>query len=64
MFNHVMSALPAEMVSQLIDVVDTLPEEGQYEYFKNQLLNIHQLSDYEKLVMLVKMEPMGGRKPS
>jgi hypothetical protein len=26
----------------LIDVVDTLPEEGQYEYFKIQLLNIYQ----------------------
>jgi hypothetical protein len=64
MFNHVMSALPAEMVSQLIDVVDTLPEKGQYEYFKNQLLNIYQLSNYEKFDMLVKMEPMGGRKPS
>jgi hypothetical protein len=37
---------------------------GQYEFFKNELLNIHQLSDYEKFDMLVKMEPMGGRKPS
>ncbi len=64
MFNHVMSALPAEMVSQLIDVLDTLPEKGQYEYFKNQLLNIYQLSNYEKFDMLVKMEPMGGWKPS
>jgi hypothetical protein len=63
MFNHVMSVLPAEMVSQLIDVV-TLPEKGQYEYFKNQLLNIYQLTNYEKFDMLVKMEPMGGRKPS
>jgi hypothetical protein len=53
----VMSALPAEMVSQLIDVVDTLPEKGQYEYFKNQQLNIYQLSNYEKFDMLVKMEP-------
>jgi hypothetical protein len=64
MFDHVLSALPAEMVSQVIDVMDTLPEEGQYEFFKNQLLNIHQLSDYEKFDMLVKMEPMGGRKAS
>jgi hypothetical protein len=64
MFDHMLSALPAEMVSQLTDVMDTLPEEGQYEYFKNQLLSIHQLSDYEKFDMLVKMEPMGGRKPS
>jgi hypothetical protein len=64
MFNHVLSAIPAEMVSQVIDVVDALPAEGQYEFFKNQLLNIHQLSDYEKFDILAKMEPMGGRKPS
>ncbi len=28
------------------------------------MLNIHQLSDYEKFDSLVKMEPMGGRKHS
>jgi hypothetical protein len=60
----VLSAIPAEMVSQVINIVDALPEEGQYEFFKNQLLNINQPSDYEKFDMLVKMEPMGGRKPS
>jgi hypothetical protein len=64
MYDHVLSALPGEMVSQVIDVVDALPVAGQYEFFKNKLLNIHQLSDYDKFDMLVKMEPMGGRKPS
>jgi hypothetical protein len=44
--------------------VVTMLGEGQYDYFKNQLLDIHQLSDYEKFDMLFKMEPMGGRKPS
>jgi hypothetical protein len=63
MFDHVLSALPVEMVSQVIDVVDALPAAGQYEFFKNELLNIHQLSDYKKFDMLVKMEPMGARKP-
>jgi hypothetical protein len=47
MFDHVLSALPAEMISQVIDVVDALPAAGQYEFFKNELLNIHQLSDYK-----------------
>jgi hypothetical protein len=64
MFDHVLSALPAERVSQVIDMVETLPDVGQYEYFKTQLLDIHQLSEYEKFDMLVKMEPMGGQKPS
>ncbi len=52
------------MVSQVIDLVDTLLPEYQYEYFKAQLLNIHQLSDYEKFDMLSKMDPMGGSKVS
>ncbi len=55
MFDHVLSALPAEMVSQVLDVVEVLPAAGQYEFFKNELLNIHQLSDYEKFDALVKM---------
>jgi len=63
-FDHVLSALPAEMVSQVIDLMDTLPEVNQYEFFKSQILDIHELSDYEKFDMLTKMEPMGDRKPS
>jgi hypothetical protein len=64
MFDHVLSALPAEMVSQVIDVVDALPAAVQYEFFKNELLNIHQLSHYEKFDMLVKMEPWAGGSPA
>jgi hypothetical protein len=41
-----------------------MPAAGLYEHFKNQLLEVHQLSDYEKFDVLIKMEPMGGRKPS
>jgi hypothetical protein len=59
-FDHMLSALPAEMISQVIDVVDTMPSGGLYEHFKNQLLEVHQLSDYEKFDVLVKIEPMGG----
>jgi hypothetical protein len=58
-FDHMLSALPAEIISQVIDLVDTLHAENQYEYFKAQLLDIHQLSDYEKFDRLTKMEPMG-----
>jgi hypothetical protein len=54
----------AEMVSQVIDLVDNLPAEHRYEYFKTQLLDIHQLSDYKKFDMLTKMETMKGRKQS
>jgi hypothetical protein len=60
-FDNVHSALPSEMISQVIDIVTPA---GLYEHFKNQLLEVHQLSDYEKFDVLMKMEPIGGRKPS
>jgi hypothetical protein len=44
--------------------VDTLPVKNQYKYFKTQLLDIHQLSDYEKFDLVSKMESMGSRKRS
>ncbi len=47
-----LSALSDEMVLQVIDLVDTLLAENQLEYFKAQLLDIHQLSDYEKFDLL------------
>ncbi len=46
---------PAELVSQIMDVVYTLPGIDQYKYFKNHLLEIHLLSDYEKFDMLIQM---------
>jgi hypothetical protein len=52
------------MISQVIDIVDTMPAAGLYEHFKNQLLEVHQLSEYEKFNVLIKMESLGGRKPS
>jgi hypothetical protein len=63
-FNHVLSALPAEMVAQVINIVDTLPAVNQYKFVKAQILEAQMLSDYEKFDRLVKMEPMSGRKPS
>ncbi len=41
-----------------------MPAAGLYKHFKNQLLEVHQLSDYKKFNVLIKMETMGGRKPS
>ena len=43
-FDHVLSALPAEMVVQVINIVDTLPAANQYKFF---MANV--LLDYEKI---------------
>jgi hypothetical protein len=63
-FDLVLAALPADIVAQVLDIIEEAPEGDQYQFFKEQLLRSHQLSDYEKFDRLVKMEPMGGRKPS
>jgi hypothetical protein len=43
------------MVSPVIDLVDILPETNPYEYFKTQLLDIHQLPNDKKFEMVTKM---------
>jgi hypothetical protein len=51
-------------VGQILDLVEAAPEATPYTYLKVRILETHQLSDYEKWDMLVKMEPMGSHKPS
>jgi hypothetical protein len=63
-FDHVLSALPEDMVGQILDLVEAAPEAAPYTFFKARILETHQLSDYEKFDMLVKMEPLGDCKPS
>ena len=31
-FDHVLAALPPEMVAQVLDIVEAMPEVGQYEH--------------------------------
>jgi hypothetical protein len=63
-FDHVLSALPEDMVGQILDLVEAAPEAAPYTFLKARILETHQLSDYEKFDMLVKREPLGDRKPS
>ncbi len=50
--------------STTIDVVEHPPERLPYSALKQSLLDSHQLSDYQRVTALHKMEPLGGRKPS
>jgi hypothetical protein len=64
MFDHLLAALPENLVGQLLDVIENAPEDNPYTHLKGRLIETHVLSDYEKIDTLVKMQPMGGRKPS
>jgi hypothetical protein len=47
-FDHVLSALPEDMVGQILDLVEAAPEATPYTFLKARILETHQLSDYEK----------------
>jgi hypothetical protein len=63
-YDYLVSALTKEAVSLVLDVVEHPPEHHPYSALKQSLLDSHQLSDYQKIAALHKMEPLGGRKPS
>jgi hypothetical protein len=56
--------MPEKILDQVMDVVDNIPEDFPYDTLKYRLLESHTLFDHEKLEILYKSEPLGGRKPS
>jgi uncharacterized membrane protein YgcG len=63
-YDYLVSALTKEAVSLVLDVVEHPPEHMPYTALKQSLLDSHQLSDYQRIAALHRMEPLGGRKPS
>jgi len=63
-FDLLLAAMPERILDQVMDVVDNIPEDFPYDTLKSRLLESHTLSDHEKLEILYKSEPLGGRKPS
>jgi hypothetical protein len=63
-YDYLVSALTKEAVSLVLDVVEHPPERFPYTALKQSLLDSHQLTDYQKIAVLHKMAPLGGRKPS
>jgi hypothetical protein len=63
-YDYLVSALTKEAVSLVLDGVEHPPERLPYSALKQSLLDSHQLSDYQRIAALHKMEPLGGRKPS
>jgi hypothetical protein len=63
-FDHELSTLPEDMVSQILNIVEATPAVTTYTFLWAHILETPSLSDYEKWDMLQKMEQMGGRKPT
>ncbi len=63
-YDYLVSALTRKAVSLIPNVVEHPPERLPYSAFKQSLLDLHQLTDYQRITVLHKMEPLGGRKLS
>jgi hypothetical protein len=64
-FDHLLSSLGDNVLADILDAIDEAGQSAQpYTELKARLLETHVLSDFERLEILFKMEPLGGRKPS
>ncbi len=64
MFDHLLSALPEDVIAAVLDVLEEVGEDEPYTILKDRLLETHVLSDFEKMELLFKVPNLGARKPS
>ena len=63
-YDNLVSALTADSIRLVLDVVTNPPEEDPYTFLKERLLGSHQLTDYQRIERLIAMDALGDRKPS
>jgi len=63
-FCLVVAALDKETLKKVVHLVTAADLENPYEELKTALLLSHQLTDFQRVELLLAMEPLGGRKPS
>jgi hypothetical protein len=64
-YDHLLSSLGDDVITDVLDVIERAGrDDDPYEFLKERLLETHSLSNFEKLDLLFKCEPLGSRKPS
>jgi hypothetical protein len=61
---HLLLALPKASYRLVSHLVTQAPEDDSYDAIKAVLLSHHVLSDYQRVELMSKLEPLGARKPS
>jgi hypothetical protein len=61
---HVLTKLLHNSYRLVSHLVEDIPGDDSYEQLQSALLVAHQLSDYQRIELLSKVEPLGARKPS
>jgi hypothetical protein len=60
----VVGVLPHDSLRRAADIVETPTPENPYTVIKQQLLGVHQMTDYQRAEKLYLSLPIGDRKPS
>ena len=63
-FCLVVQSLPRDSMRLVADLVESPPADQMYNALKDRLLASHQLTDVQKVDLLVEMPPLGDRKPT
>jgi len=63
-FCLVVATLDKETLKKVVHLITAVDLENSYEELKTALLLSHQLTDFQRVELLLAMEPLGGRKPS
>lgn len=63
-YNHVLSAIDTDILTQVTDFLINPPQLGKYERIKNRLISIFSDSSEKKLRKLLSETSLGDRKPS
>lgn len=63
-YNHVLSAIDTDILTQVTDFLINPPQLGKYEGIKNRLISIYSDSSEKKLRKLLSETSLGDRKPS
>jgi hypothetical protein len=63
-FCLVVQSLPRDSMRLVANLVESLPAELMYNTLKDRLLASHQLTDIQKVELLVDVPALGDRKPT
>jgi hypothetical protein len=63
-FCLVVQSLPRDTMRLMADLVELPPQQLMYNALKDRLLASHQLTDIQKVELLVNMPALGDRKPT
>ena len=63
-FYHTVAALPQEVASQILDLIQAPPAGDPYEVLRERLLTLYTLNNYQRFNALVSLPLSGDQKPS